>query len=130
MPKCINCGKDAIHLHHVVPKSLGGKEGTNLVPLCDECHSIIHGYSFTNGVISHSELTKKGLERARANGKQLGRQQGTHLITAKGIKIKQIIQQYSKDFNGTLSDTEILKFAQVSRSTYYKYKKELQEGKI
>jgi hypothetical protein len=38
---CFECGSnDNIHLHHVVPKSKGG---TKTIPLCELCHSKVHG---------------------------------------------------------------------------------------
>lgn len=42
--KCANCGSNLeIRLHHIIPLSLGGNDvPTNIVPLCDECHSLIH----------------------------------------------------------------------------------------
>lgn len=122
---CVNCGKPATTMHHIVPKSLGGLDNNNLVPLCDECHGKIHNIQFKNGVLSHSELTKIGLEKARLNGKQIGGKKGVKLTTKKSIEAKEIIKQYSKDFYGTLSDIEVIKLAGISRTTYYKYKKEL-----
>ena len=123
--KCINCGAEASHWHHVVPKSLGGREGTNKVPLCDTCHGLIHGVSYSNGVISHSELIKTSLRKAKAEGKRIGTQKGTKLTTQKSIKTKELIKKYSKDFEGTLSDKEVMKITGVSRNSYYKYKGEL-----
>lgn len=125
--KCINCGAEASHWHHVVPKSLGGREGTNKVPLCDTCHGLIHGVSYSDGTISHSDLVKQGLKRAKVEGKQIGAQKGVKLTTKKSIKAKEIIKQYSKDFEGTLSDTDVIALAQISRNTYYKYKSELRK---
>jgi hypothetical protein len=122
---CINCQKPATHYHHVVPKSLGGNDGTNIVPLCDKCHSIIHGVSFSNGVISHSELTKKGLQKAKEKGSQIGRKQGDIIETNKAKIAKAIIEKYNYDFNGTLSDAETILKANISRNTFYKYKREL-----
>ena len=123
--KCINCGAEANHWHHVVPKSLGGREGTNKVPLCDKCHGLVHGVSYSDGTISHSDLTKQGLNRARAEGKQIGQRKGAKLTTKKSIKAKEIIKKYSKDFLGELDDTHTRALAKISRNTYYKYKKEL-----
>ena len=65
MNVCVNCGKPGTHQHHIVPKSLGGTNETNLVWLCDECHGKIHEIEFDNGQLSHSELTKIGIEKAR-----------------------------------------------------------------
>lgn len=65
---CVNCKQQASHMHHVVPKSLGGNGGTNLVPLCETCHGKVHGVDFQN----HGVLTKLGLKKAKERGTKLG----------------------------------------------------------
>ncbi|TAN82746.1 MAG: hypothetical protein EYR95_18615 [Phormidium sp. SL48-SHIP] len=59
-------------MHHVVPKVLGGNEGSNVVPLCESCHGLVH----SRGFLSHSVLTKRGLEKAKAKGVKLGGNRG------------------------------------------------------
>ena len=49
------------------------------------------------------------------------------LITKKSIESKEQIKKYSKDFDGTLKDVEVMKLIGVARNSYYKYKKELVE---
>lgn len=71
------------------------------------------------------QRTKEGIETARLNGKQIGQAKGTKLTTKKSIQAKEQIQKYSKDFNGTLKDIEVMKLIGVARNSYYKYKKEL-----
>jgi hypothetical protein len=70
---CFECGAEAQHEHHVVPASLGGERS---VPLCERCHAKAHHnedlYNGSEGA-SHSELTEKGLEAARARGDGPGR---------------------------------------------------------
>lgn len=39
MSECFECGGEAIHQHHVVPRSVGG---TKTIPLCSECHRAAH----------------------------------------------------------------------------------------
>lgn len=73
------------------------------------------------------QRTKEGIETARLNGKQIGLEKGTKLTTKKSIAAKEQIQKYSKDFNGSLKDTEVMKLIEVARNSYYKYKKELTE---
>lgn len=73
------------------------------------------------------QRTKEGIETARLNGKQIGQEQGTKLITKKSIQAKEQIQKYSKDFEGTLKDIDVMKLIGVSRNSYYKYKKQLIE---
>ena len=55
------------------------------------------------------QRTKEGIETARLNGKQIGQAKGVKLITKKSIEAKELIQKYSKDFKGTLKDTEVIK---------------------
>lgn len=71
------------------------------------------------------QRTKEGLETARLNGKIIGKQKGDSWETKKGKTAKEIIKKHSKDFGGTLADSEVMTLAGVSRKTYYKYKKEL-----
>src|SRR5699024_5230679 len=73
------------------------------------------------------QRTKEGIETARLNGKQIGLEKGTKLTTKKSIEAKDQIIKYSKDFKGTLKDTEVIKLVGISRNSYYKYKKELVE---
>lgn len=78
-------------------------------------------------VMDLRQRTKEGMETARLNGKQIGQVQGTKLTTKKSIEAKKDIQKYSKDFKGTLKDTEVMKLIGLARNTYYKYKRELVE---
>ena len=71
--------------------------------------------------------TKQGVATARLNGRVGGIEKGRKLTTKKSIEAKDIIQKHSKSFNGTLTDEEVMKLAGISRNTYYKYKRELQE---
>lgn len=71
--------------------------------------------------------TSEGIETARRNGKQIGQQQGRKLNVKKAVEAKKQIQKYSRDFDGTLKDTECIKLIGLARNTYYKYKKELSE---
>ena len=73
------------------------------------------------------QRTREGIQTARLNGKQIGQRQGVKLTTKKSIAAKEIIQKHSKDFGGTLADTEVMKLAGIARNTYYKYKRERSE---
>ena len=65
---CFECNSTTyIVNHHVVPKSLGGK---NTIPLCQSCHDIVHNIKPRN--ISLSHLTKQGLLNAKQRGVKLG----------------------------------------------------------
>lgn len=71
------------------------------------------------------QRTREGIETSRLNGKQIGLKQGTKLNVKKSAPAKEAIRKYSKDFDGVLEDTEVIKLAGISRNTYYKYKREL-----
>ena len=74
------------------------------------------------------QRTKEGIETARLAGKQIGLKKGTKLTTQKSIVTKEKILTYSKDFHGTLNDTDCIKLLGVARNTFYKYKAELKEN--
>lgn len=71
------------------------------------------------------QRTKEGIETARLAGKQIGQREGVKLTTKKSIAAKEVIRKHSKDFNGFLSDLDVMKLAGLSRNTYYKYKREM-----
>ena len=71
------------------------------------------------------QRTREGIETARLNGKQIGQVKGSKLTTKKSVEAKEIIRKRSKDFNGDLSDLEVMKLTGIARGTYYKYKREL-----
>lgn len=71
--------------------------------------------------------TAEGIETARLAGKQIGQKQGAKWETKKAAAAKAIILKHSKDFGGTLSDAEVIKLANISRNSYYTYKKQLRE---
>lgn len=69
--------------------------------------------------------TSEGVRRAQAEGKQIGIEKGRKLTTKKSIAKKEEIRKYSKEFGGTLNDTEVMKITGLARNTYYKYKAEM-----
>lgn len=71
------------------------------------------------------ERTREGLITAKIAGKQIGRIVGTKVETKKAKATKEIILKHSRDFEGTLSDIECMKLANVSKNSYYIYKKDL-----
>lgn len=71
------------------------------------------------------QRTREGIAVARLEGKQIGQAEGKKLTTKKSIKAKEEILKYSKDFNGTLEDKDVMKLTGLARNTYYKYKREL-----
>lgn len=71
------------------------------------------------------QRTREGIETARLAGKQIGGVPGKKLTTKKSITVKQKIKKYSRDFDGTLSDIDVMKLTGIARGTYYKYKREM-----
>ncbi len=71
------------------------------------------------------QRTREGIETARLNGKQIGRQKNSIVVTRKSIESKEVIRKLSKEFDGNLSDAEIMRLTGLARNTYYKYKREL-----
>ena len=69
--------------------------------------------------------TSEGLLTAKLNGKRVGRQPGETIETKKAQAAKAIILKHSRDFGGSLSDSEVRKLAGISRNSYYKYKRQL-----
>lgn len=78
-------------------------------------------------VLDLHQRTSEGIKTAKLNGKQIGRIKGNKYTTKKEIAAKEIILKNSKDFNGTNTDSEVIKIAGISRNSYYKYKAELKQ---
>lgn len=78
------------------------------------------------------QRTKEGVQKAKAEGKQIGRRKDSKAgkdfkQSKKEVEAKKQILKHSKDFNGNLSDADCMKLAGVSRNTFYRYKRELKE---
>ena len=71
------------------------------------------------------QRTKEGIVTAKLNGKQIGRMQGSKIETKKSIECKRKILKYSRKFNGSLADNDVITLLNISRNSYYKYCKEL-----
>lgn len=72
----------------------------------------------------HTRISQ-GMRESKKNGKKIGLKKGTTLTTQKSIQCKEIIKKHAKEFGGMLSDKEIMLLCNISRNSYYKYKKEL-----
>lgn len=125
--KCCNCETECgnnIIFHHVIPISIGGTENdSNLVPLCKNCHTKLHGISSENNILSHSALIKEGIKKAKENGIHCGRKE----ITKDDIP-SIFYEFYEKTLNNELTITEAAARIPMSRTTFYKYKKILEEN--
>ena len=76
------------------------------------------------------QRTREEIETARLNGKQIVQRTGNRLHVKKEAPAKEQIRRLSKNFNGSLSDTEVIKLVGLSRNTYYKYKRELRAQRM
>jgi hypothetical protein len=89
--KCFECGAPKEDMHHIVPKSKGGSK---TIPLCAKCHGLIHGKDF----VTHRQLHKEGVERAKKLGKYKGRVSGTteskEVVLERYKILVEIIKQY------------------------------------
>ena len=89
--KCFECGSVATENHHVIPRSLGG---TKTVPLCIKCHCLIHNLN-SKRRDQHSDLTKRGLELAKAKGRIGGSKKGCD--TTKAVAAALIVRRANAD---------------------------------
>lgn len=72
----------------------------------------------------HKRISE-GLRQAQIDGKTIGRQKGSTYQTKKSIMAKKVILKHSKTFGGSLTDAEVMKQADISKNSFYKYKREL-----
>lgn len=100
MKQCFECGNEANHNHHVVPRSLGG---TKTIPLCYKCHSLAHNNPNLFSA-DHSILIKKGLEKAKAKGKITGRprKRDSDLNTFVAVRLNKEEKLYIKNLAKSL----------------------------
>ena len=76
------------------------------------------------------QRTREGIETARLEGKQIGRKNGTQIVTKKSAVAKSIIYTHNKSFCGNMNDKDTIdllkgKLSKMSRNTFYKYKREM-----
>ena len=100
---CFECGADAEHHHHVVPRLSGG---TQTVPLCLKCHSKAHKLKMTS-----SNLVKQAIQRRRENGQSWGRPRyGKKIVNDRFVdnpeeqKVIAIILRYGSDCVGAAAE--------------------------
>ena len=76
-------------------------------------------------VMDLRQRTREGIITARLEGKQIGQKKGNKLNIKKKEPAMKKIRQNSRDFEGNLNDSDMMKLVGLSRNTYYKYKREL-----
>ena len=72
----------------------------------------------------HGRISE-GLKQAQLSGVHVGREQGRTYETKKAREMKQKIRKMSKDFDGAMTDKEVMEVLKLARNTYYKYKKQI-----
>lgn len=104
---CFECGADAEHHHHVVPRLSGG---TQTVPLCLKCHSKAHKLKMTT-----SNLVKQAIQRRRANGQSWGKPRyGKQVVDDRFVdnpeeqKVIAVILRYGSDCAGAANELNVL----------------------
>lgn len=114
---CINCHKYCgvdIIFHHVVPLVSGGTNNlTNIVPVCQDCDSLIHNINRTNW----KELQRAGIEKAKAAGKYTGRK-------PMDLDKEQFVIMVQDYRNGKRTATSIFTELKISKNTFYRRIKE------
>ena len=75
----------------------------------------------------HSRISQ-GIREAKKNGAQIGLSKGISLTTKKSLQCKALIKKHSKDFGGSLEDSDVRKLCGCSRNSYYKYKREIKNS--
>lgn len=98
---CFECGKTAEHEHHVIPECLGG---TKTIPLCEECHSKVHGADLRLRELQKIGI-KKALEKHRLGIKKWGGggwnktnpeiYAEVKTLRSKGVKLKEIAEKFT-----------------------------------
>lgn len=71
------------------------------------------------------QRTSEGVLTAKLNGKTIGRKPGHTVVTQKRVHCQKVIRELSRDFDGSMSDKDIIKILGIARHTYYDYKNEL-----
>ena len=72
----------------------------------------------------------EGLKQTQMRGVHVGRVKGQTYETAKARETKRKIRKLSRDFDGNMTDKEILTdYLNISRRTYYAYKAEIRKAK-
>lgn len=74
------------------------------------------------------QVRRTRIKQQQELGKYTGRKKGDKFNTKLSILAKETILKESKDFNGSLSDKELINKLNINNKTYYKYKKELKNG--
>lgn len=75
-----------------------------------------------------SKRTSEGLKQAKLMGSQVGRKEGKKVVTKKQKKAIKYITEHYTDYGGTLNATECMKILSISKSTFFRYIKMINEN--
>ena len=107
--KCFECNEPKEHMHHVIPKSKGGKK---TIPLCAKCHGLVHGKDF----LKMKTLQKIGIEKAISEGKYKGRLKGSK------DTVEEILDKHKKVVDAIIlnPNLSLIKIANIVNDKEYK----------
>lgn len=74
-----------------------------------------------------AKRTSEGLKQAKLMGSKVGRQKGQTLETKRAKRAKRIISHHYKGFGGELTATQCFTLAGITKSTFYRYLKEMKK---
>ena len=74
----------------------------------------------------HKRISE-GLTQAKLNGSQVGRERGRTYETKKSVSMKEKIRKMSADFDGNMTDKEVMETLRIARNSFYKYKREMKQ---
>jgi phage FluMu protein gp41 len=111
---CFECGAPKEEMHHVVPKSKGGKR---TLPLCVDCHGKAHDTSHRRLMI---DAAKEGRRKYVENGGKLGRKIGS-IVNDDEMLLRHV--DVIKELENKSSIRKIMKLTQKSSGTVQKVKK-------
>ena len=74
-----------------------------------------------------STRVKQGMASKGTAQKISAARTGKTYVTEKSRKAKDTIRKLSKDFDGNMSDVEVIELTKLARNTYYRYKAQLKE---
>ncbi|MDO4187525.1 MAG: recombinase family protein [Lachnospiraceae bacterium] len=90
-----------------------------------EAYKDLYNRGISLQFIKESTLNTDNFRNASTKSIEINVSTGSKLITKKSIEAKKKIKEYSKDFDGSLSDGDVIKLVGISRNSYYKYKGEM-----
>lgn len=114
--RCANCGERATTMHHIVPLSVGGRDVlSNMIPLCEECHGMVHDYDGKKR-LNFSNMIREGQKKARERGVKIGQKR-----KEAPSNIDYIMQRLAKK---EITNLEAAKLLGVGTTKYYVFKRE------